>query len=401
MYCLADRYTLGLLDPDMLCQCRFSRFAGKLHRCPNYASRPAEYLRFLMATVRKYEYDVVFPAHEQVYLLSRVREELGRHVGVAVPDFEAIRLMQSKSDFVRTLEELRIPVPETRIVHNVAEMEDHGNFPCYLKLAHSTAGTGVAVINSHRELIDAAEEFRKRGQLVKGTEILIQQPVGGTMCVVQAVFQHGRMIAAHCAESLERGVGGGQGFRVSVSHPSVVGYVRQLGQHLRWHGAMFLEYFFDAATGKPQFLECNPRIGETFNAKLCGINLSELLVRISLGEELEPIETAAKTGVRSHSDFFILLAKSISGATRREILREACDMVHAKGLYRDSVREITRPAEDPLSVIPAIECLIQLLAWPGLGRSIVEKTVRSYSLPQSGVERIHALSDEQLLRCFE
>jgi hypothetical protein len=164
---------------------------------------------------------------------------------------------------------------------------------------------------------------------------------------------------------------------------------------------MFLEYFFDATTGQPQFIECNPRIGETWNAKLCGINLCELLVRISLGQQLEPIEAPVTAGVRSHSDFFILLAKSIRGATRREILRTAWDMIRARGLYRDSVGEITRPAADPPSVIPALACLVQLLAYPGLGRRIVEKSVRSYSLPQSGVEKIHALSDEQLLKCLE
>jgi hypothetical protein len=76
-------------------------------------------------------------------------------------------------------------------------------------------------------------------------------------------------------------------------------------------------------------------------------------------------------------------------------------MITARGLYQNSVREITRPAEDPWSVIPALACLIRLLAYPGLGRRIVEKTVRSYSLPQAGVEKIHALSDEQLLQCLE
>ena len=220
------------------------------------------------------------------------------------------------------------------------------------------------------------------------------------MCVVQAAFQHGRLIAAHCAESLGRGVGGGQGSRVSASHPIVVEHVRQLGQDLQWHGALFLEYFYDPATKQPLFIECNPRIGETLNATLSGVNLCELIVRISLGEELEPMQKPVTEGIRSFSDFFMLLQQSIGGANRRELLSEAIKMLTGRGQYRDSVPEITRPKQDPLSLIPAIATFAQLLLYPGLGRVIVNGTVDNYSLPQSGVEMIHALSDEQLDEFF-
>jgi hypothetical protein len=180
-----------------------------------------------------------------------------------------------------------------------------------------------------------------------------------------------------------------------------VEYVRKLGEHLGWQGPLFLEYFYDPPSGEPRFIECNPRIGETFNAKLSGIDLCELIVRISLGEKLEPVGEPGRVGVRSHTDFHLLLAYALNGENRRTIVREALQMMSGRGKYQNASTEITRPRDDPLSLIPAAATFIQLLVYPGLGRRLVNRTVGNYSLPQSGVDEIHRLSDEQLARYFE
>jgi hypothetical protein len=400
LYCIGDRHDIDLLDSNRLCQCRFTRFLRKSIRCPNFARHPDQYLKFLIDRVRSGRYDVLFPVHEQVYLLSRVREQISKEVAVALPDFETLRLMQSKSDFVRKLSELNIPIPKSEIVQSFDELDQFSDFPCYIKLAHSTGGTGVALVRDPKELSEVAARFKREQRLAAGTEIVVQKPAPGIMCVVQAVFQHGRMIASHCAEALGRGVGGGQGLRVSASHPVVVDHVRELGKHLNWHGALFFEYFYDRGTGQPLFIECNPRIGETYNAKLCGVNLCDLIVRISLGEKLEPLDQPVREGVRSFSDFFMLLQQAIGGANRRELLKESFQMIAKRGEYRDAVTEITRPSQDPLSLIPAVAVVAQLLLFPGLARSIVNGTVDNYSLPQAGVQKIHALTDEQLGEFF-
>ena len=58
----------------------------------------------------------------------------------------------------------------------------------------------------------------------------------------------------------------------------------QIGARLAWHGAFFIDYFYDHVSRRPEYIEANPRIGETVNAMLAGLNLPQLLVRISLGE---------------------------------------------------------------------------------------------------------------------
>ena len=177
-------------------------------------------------------------------------------------------------------------------------------------------------------------------------------------------------------------------------------HVRTMGEHLDWHGSLFFEYFFDPETKQAQFIECNPRIGEAYNAFLSGVNLCEYQVRISLGEQVETHDAPTRTGVHSHSDFFVLLALAAAGASRRTILSEAWDMLRRRNDYQNSTPEITRCSEDVLSIIPATATFARLMLNPRSAQRIVNKTVHSYSLPQYGVENIHALSHEALQECL-
>ena len=80
-------YDIDVIDPDPLCQCRFSSYVGRFIRSPSFSKQPAEFLRFLAKLIRERGYDVLFPTHEQVYLLSRFRDAFTPHIGLALPEF--------------------------------------------------------------------------------------------------------------------------------------------------------------------------------------------------------------------------------------------------------------------------------------------------------------------------
>jgi hypothetical protein len=169
-----------------------------------------------------------------------------------------------------------------------------------------------------------------------------------------------------------------------------VEHVRRLGEHLHWHGPLFVDYFFDAATQKPQYIEGNPRIGETVNALLSGVNLCELLVDISLGRHVDAVGPG-KTGVWSHTGFIILLSAAFEGASRRELVRELWQAWTGKGHYGVCESEMTRPREDWGSLIPAVAACLRLLAAPRSAYRLSKNTVDSYSLPEAAVSAIEQL----------
>lgn len=390
LYALGPRHTIDILDPSSLCQCRFSRFVRRWYRCPKYSQAPDAYLQFLRERLQAEKYDVLFPTHEQVFLLARYREELGRLAGLALPDFAVMDRLMSKAHFARLLDELELPAPSTEIIRTREELLRDRSYPCYVKLAYSTAGEGVRMIATVDDLASVADEFEKAGWLDGDTEVLVQQPAVGIKRSITAIFQRGCLVGAHCDEARGIGVGGSTMAQVSIRHPEVVEQLTRLGEHLVWHGALCIEYFYQPETGEVQFIECNPRIGETINAAICGVNLCELLVRVSLDQHVVPLGPS-REGVRTHQWFLILTALALQGAGRARLVREMIRSWGRRGIYRDSSDELTRPRDDWLSIFPALGVSLLLLSNPRAAQWLVTKTVANYSLHQDAVETIRRL----------
>jgi len=390
LYGIGPTCDIDVLDPDPLCQCRFSSYVRRWIRSPSFVSQPQQFLEFLSRHLVDQRYDVLLPTHDQVYLLSRFRKSLAARVGVALPDFAALEKLQDKARFKRLLDELGLPQPQATIVRRRADFDRPWQYPFFLKLAHSTAGAGVFHIVDRASLDHRVGELERSGQLNGHSETLVQQPAVGVQATVQAVFDRGRLVGVHSFESRRLGVGGMSSARISADHPLVREHVAQLGQHLAWHGAMFLDYFFDHDTHRPQYIEANPRVGETVNALLSGVNLPEMLLQVSR-DESPAAAPIGRPGVRTQSFLMILLSTALDGGGRSDLIGELRQFRLGHGLYANSQDELTRPGVDPLSRLPLIWIAMQLLAWPPIARRIVAKTVKNYAMPESAIDSIQAL----------
>jgi predicted ATP-grasp superfamily ATP-dependent carboligase len=390
LYPLGGRYEIDVMDPDPLCQCRFSSFVGRFLHSPSFAKQPVDFLRFLVQQVRNRGYDVVLPTHEQAYLLSRFRGSLAARVGIAVPEFAAIERLQNKAAFSRLLSELDLPQPKTCIVENVKHLNQTRDYPFYLKLPHSTGGGGVFYIDSPDALKKSVDGLKRREHFRTDSEILVQQPARGVLSTVQAVFNRGQQIGVHTFEARRLGVGGMSTARVSADHAIVREHISRIGGHLNWHGAFFIDYFFDRASGRPEYIEANPRVGEPVNALLSGVNLPELLVRISRGESPAPVPPG-RSGIRTHNLLMILMSAAHAGQRRRALWKELDECRAGHGFYENSEDELIRPHEDWLSRLPRFWITLQLLAYPPIARQIVAKTIANYALPESATAAIKNL----------
>ncbi len=390
LYPLGGRYEIDVMDPDPLCQCRFSSLVHRFIRSPSFAKQPADFLRFLVRLVSEGWYDVVLPTHEQGYLLSRFRDALKPRMALALPEFAALERLQNKAAFSRLLAELKLPQPETVILRTRNDLKREWQYPFYLKLPHSTGGGGVFFIENPVALDRCANDLEQRKLFDGGREILVQQPAHGVLSTVQAVFNHSQLIGIHAFEARRLGVGGMSTARVSADHPIVREHVARIGDHLDWHGAFFIDYFYDAASCQPEYIEANPRVGEPVNAMLSGVNLPELMVRISLGESPAPTPPG-RVGIRTHNLLMVLMSAAHEGQRRIALVREIRQCIAGRGLYENSEDELIRTREDSLSRLPRFWIILQLLAYPAIARRIVAKTIANYALPEAATEAIKRL----------
>lgn len=351
----------------------------QVHRCPHAGADPLAYLDALGAVVAEREIDVVLPTHEQAWLLASAGGLLAPGVRVALAPASAFERVQSKLEFARLLDELALPQPSWRLVESAADLTGLA-FPYWLKAAFSTAGQGV------REVVDARSRDAALDALSSGHPMMAQQPVAGQYGQVQGLFDRGRLIAAHTSVQRGVGIGGSAAARLSVDHARAREHIATVGKALQWHGGLTLDYFHE--DGSPQYIECNPRTVEPANAAASGVNVPELQVRMTLGQELRPEPSVGRTGVRTHGAIALLMGSASRGTARRSLLREIGEAIGKRGLYAGSAEQLTPALRDPPSLAPAMFVAARLLLSPRAATAIAAQAVTGYSIGPAAVAAV-------------
>jgi predicted ATP-grasp superfamily ATP-dependent carboligase len=378
-------HVVEVCDPDSHCLARFSRWVNKFHHCPPLARHPAAFLDFVENLLATRRFDVLLPIHEQGYVLARAGERIAANVGIALPSFASYRAAHSKIGFSRLLAELALPQPVTDLVRSEAELRGMIRFPCVIKSAIGTASRGVWLVRDSPGLMQALAELAATDGYVHG--VLVQDFVKGATEKAQAVFCRGRMLAFHAYRQLAAGAGGGDARKESVSRSEVRAHLACIGERLRWHGALSVDYILGSADAAPSYIDCNPRLVEPMSAYLAGTDLVQLLLRVSLGET--PAAAAdSRAGVLTHLAMQVLLGCALRGGTRRDILRECADLFKRRGAYCDSIEELTPVGLDRISAVPLATTAIFLTLAPSLAERLVRRGFGAHLIDAHGIGRI-------------
>jgi carbamoylphosphate synthase large subunit len=379
-------YRVDVLDPNPLCLGRLSRFVRRFHRCPRFGQNPREYLDFVLACLERERFDVLYPTHEQAYLFARVHSRLAPLVRIPVASFEAFRRVQTKAAFAVTAAEIGLSTPETRIVRERGALgASLRDAPSYVKMSVGTASRGVWRVDRGAALEPIVRQLEAEHAFDDG--VVVQRAILGGLERVQSVFDEGRLVAAHASGQVAASIGGGDVRKESVHRPAVFSDVLRLGQHLRWHGGLSLDYIVDAR-GRHYFVDCNPRLAEPGNALAAGLDLPELLIRIALGEHPSPVPP--RTGARTHMAIPALLTVADRTGSRRAVLRECSRLAGHRGPYRGSVESLT-PTSDVPSTIAVTAVASALIAWPGAASRIAAQAIADYALTPRSIRQIEEL----------
>jgi predicted ATP-grasp superfamily ATP-dependent carboligase len=362
-------HVVEVCDPDAHCLARFSRWSRRFHRCPGLARHPAAFLAFIEKLLAARRFDVLLPVHEQGYLLARARQRIEANVGIALPSFDSYRTAHSKASFSRLLTELRLPQPVTDLAKSEAELRAVMRFPCVVKTSIGTASRGIWLVRDDQSLTQALEDLGANDGFASG--VLVQDFVNGATEKAQAVFCRGKLLGFHAYRQIAAGAGGGDARKESVRRPDVRAHVEAIGQRLRWHGALSVDYILASADAMPRYVDCNPRLVEPMSAYLAGTDLVQLLLQVSLGET----PTAApdsRAGVRTHLAMQTLLGCALRGGTRRDIFRECAHLLTRQGAYADSVEELTPVRLDWISALPLAMTAVLLGLAPALAKRLAK-----------------------------
>jgi predicted ATP-grasp superfamily ATP-dependent carboligase len=373
-----------LVSSDSMCLARFSRFVSHTHVVPSCGSDPDGYLAAVLDIVERRSIDVLMPVHEQAYLFAAARDRLPPSLGFALADFAAFEQAQSKTALASLLTRLQIPQPLTEVVYSALDFARERPFPFFVKVSFGTASAGVWRIDDATRRNSLSRDLEQRGAFEDG--VVVQATANGSLERTQAVFDRGRLVAAHIYRQIAAGPGGGDVLKASVRRPEVRSYVERIGAALDWHGALSFDYIVDADTKTPLFFDANPRLVEPMNAWFSGVDLAGALLRVSLGES-PPVQRDGHAGVITRLGLMGLM-NAAQGGRRRDVLRELASITTSTGRYRGSIEELVPVARDPFCVIPLGVVLGKLLVSPASASALSRHTIESYSLTMEAIERL-------------
>ena len=367
-------YEVEVVDANPLCLARFSKYCRRLHIGPRFGLDPEGYLERVISILADARFDVLFPAHEQAFLFARFSGRLSELTHLALPSFDTFLRLQSKVGFAGVLRELALPSPPTVVARDeIALRAAARQLPVYIKTAFGTASHGLFCIRSADDLERAIESVR--AYLSEG--VVVQELVQGPLERVQAVFDTGCMVGFHANRQVVEGVSGGDLVKESVPALLAREHMERIGRHLRWHGGLSIDYILDRR-GEPNYIDSNPRLAETGNSLAVGLNLPELLVRISLREKLTECRIDT-TGVCSFMGIQALLRAARDTGSRWQVVRNLADLVLRRGVFANGTEELTPLRSDALALIPLAAVAGALIIKPSFWKRLASATVDAYA----------------------
>jgi hypothetical protein len=254
--------------------------------------------------------------------------------------------------------------------------------PFYLKAPYSTAGSGVRFVRTADDAEPAFESLQKSADV---QPIMLQSAAAGDYAQVQALFDHGRLVACHTSKQTAVGIGPSAASRRSVDHPFAREDVTKLGKYLNWHGGITLDYIYRGSDRL--YIECNPRTVEPANAAASGVDLPGLQLALSLGEH--PAEVPpGKTGIQTHSSLAVILGTGAYEGNRRAVLDNILELLLRRKNFKDS-REILTPfGEDFQSLIPWIVTAAHALVSPQSVLKLSQSSIERYQVTHQAIEKI-------------
>ncbi|MFC2400638.1 MAG: carboxylate--amine ligase [Streptococcus sobrinus] len=371
---LAEKYKVDVLSPDRFSITAFSRLTHML-TAVDVNSSPLTYLKQLDQLLEEKNYKAILPTHEEGWLLANGKSLLSSDLPLVLSEAETFQEVAGKIAFAELADKLDIPIPKWEYVTDLESI--HLPYPYWLKADYGTAGRSVYKVTSDLDL----KNLVKR-QLFGNERWMAQQDIAGQYGQVQAVFNHGKLLAVHSSIKIGSGAGGSAAARLSIESVATREHIEKIGRHLKWHGGLTLDFI--SVNHAFYYIECNPRMVEPANAYKAGVNFPKLLIELAQNNDSQPDISVGKPDVKTHS----LLALIIGTAERTQSRRKIWQTIREWLFKSDSAEVLTPIRHDFPSVIPLVVITIRLLLNPKSVKKLVEHTVGHYSVAPATIKAV-------------
>jgi hypothetical protein len=238
--------------------CRIAGYSNAVKRSfiiapPRFA--PAQFVADLNRIIAAENIDLVLPTCEEAFYLARYRAQLPASVQVFVDDFDKLRALHSKWDFLQLAADCGVHVPRSFKVRNMAQARaTAGKMPLVLKPEYSRFGVYVRIYPEG--IPDHASELPAQGH--PDADWIAQQFQPGVEYCSYSICHRGRLLA-HAAYRPSYRLHGSSSFYFEPYQSSAIqSFVATFAAKIHYTGQISFDWI-SAPDGSFSVLECNPR----------------------------------------------------------------------------------------------------------------------------------------------
>ncbi|MDP2681760.1 MAG: ATP-grasp domain-containing protein [Deltaproteobacteria bacterium] len=302
----------------------FSKYCSRRVIYPSPASKPDEFLDWLLKEVKANNYDMLLPTEfETLEIILKHKKEIEPYTRVPFADYNLISKVNDKAWLIRYAEKNGYLCPKTyknshpplnplpsregkQIVPSPLAGEGQGEggfsdegmeYPLVIKPRESSGSRGLVYVNRPSEFLTAFQKVHSRYPFPLVQEYI---PNGGAYGVGALFNLNSEPRAAFVYKRLrEYPVSGGPStLRESVKNDEIRDVAVSLLKSLNWVGVAMVEFRVDARDGKAKLMEINPRFwGSLQLAILSGMDFPYLLYKMAVDGDVEPAWDY-ETGIR-------------------------------------------------------------------------------------------------------
>jgi predicted ATP-grasp superfamily ATP-dependent carboligase len=274
-----------------------SRYSTAYLQHPDPGNQPRDFIAWMKDLIGRQHFDLVMPTTEVTsQLLLCCKDELPE-IELPFAPYETVMALSDKISLVELAKSLNIPVPDSQMFKNTAELEGASvTYPCVLKPALSRIFTGLDWIYTHVKVIhDEAglKQALERAPYLKTNPFMLQSFIPGHGGGVFCLYNKGQPVQFFAHERLrEKPPEGGVSVlsrSVPVDQELKISAQKLLGA-VKWHGVAMVEFRI-TSEGKAYLMEVNTRFwGSLQLAVDSGVNFPLMLAKAQLGHPVASTE---------------------------------------------------------------------------------------------------------------
>jgi predicted ATP-grasp superfamily ATP-dependent carboligase len=294
-----------------------SRYCREVVLTPSWVDDPDGAVDAVLAWARRQAAPpvVLYQGDHDLLALSRARDRLGDAVRIVLPRADLVETLVDKLAFAALAEDLRLPIPRTRVLRRDDPVPPPGwdDYPCVLKPASrghwfdSALVTEMAQEDQKALRIENRSELERSAPLIRDHErdfVLQHEITGGEDNIVSyhAYVRPGGEIVGDFTGRKVRTFPCRYGSSTCVEitdDPSVRQLGREVLERLKFTGVVKVDFKLDDRTGRVLLLELNPRFNLWHHpGAVAGVSIPKLVYTDLTGAAPVAAAGRARAGVR-------------------------------------------------------------------------------------------------------